>query len=246
MRIEVVPTAGSMVLPYLENKLVIIIDVLRATSTMVTALANGCEAILPVLTVEEAMEKRLTVPGAILGGERLGLRIEGFDVGNSPFDYAPEKIGGKRLIYTTTNGTRAIRAVAGMAPHVWLGSFLNLQSIVHSLYRQFEADRGLEGVLIICAGTEDRFDFSDSLCAGMLIDALGPEVELNDLGKATCLLYRAVKPVLLETIRESDHGKKLIALNMERDVIYCSTPNILPIVPALMEDEIIWLTDIMK
>lgn len=146
MRVEVLPSAGTPVLPYLEDKLVIVIDVLRATSTMVTALANGCQALIPVLTPEDALEKRMEIPGALLGGERRAMRIEGFDLGNSPFDYAPEKVGGKRVIMTTTNGTRAIRAAAE-AKAVWMASFLNLESIVEAIYR-LKQKTLLEGIVI--------------------------------------------------------------------------------------------------
>lgn len=243
MRIEVLPCVGSRNIPYLEDQLVIVIDVLRATSTMVTALANGCQSIVPVLTPEEALEKRLMLPGALLGGERQALRIEGFDLGNSPFDYAPEKVGGKRVIMTTTNGTRAIRAAAE-APAVWMASFLNLESIVHATLRLFEEDKGLDGIVVFCAGTEERFDMPDTLCAGMLIDALGTDVELNDLGEAARILYRSAQGHLLDAVRASRHGKRLLSLGYERDVIYCSTANILPIVPALKDGEIVWLTDI--
>ncbi|MHB1652153.1 MAG: 2-phosphosulfolactate phosphatase [Desulfitobacteriaceae bacterium] len=243
INIEVLPSAGSAILPYLEDKLVIVIDVLRATSTMVTALANGCQAIVPVLTPEEAMEKRLMLPGALLGGERESVRIEGFDLGNSPFDYVPEKVGGKRVIMTTTNGTRAIRSTEG-APSVWMASFLNLQSIIHAIYRKFEENKGPEGIIVYCAGTDDRFDLPDTLCAGMLIDELGSDVQLNDLGQAARVLYRSAEDHIVEAIRNSYHGRRLISLGYERDVQYCATTNVLPIVPALTEGEIVWLTDL--
>lgn len=238
MRVEVLPSAGTPVLPYLEDKLVIVIDVLRATSTMVTALANGCQALIPVLTPEEALEKRMEIPGALLGGERRAMRIEGFDLGNSPFDYAPEKVGGKRVIMTTTNGTRAIRAAAE-AKAVWMASFLNLESIVEAVYR-LKRRISLEGIVIFCAGTEDRFDLPDTLCAGMLIDALDADLQLNDLGEAARILYQISKHNLLETIEQSDHGHRLLELGFKKDVIYCSTANILPIVPALVNGEVIW------
>ncbi|HWQ40918.1 MAG TPA: 2-phosphosulfolactate phosphatase [Desulfosporosinus sp.] len=242
MQIEVLPNAGSPLIPYLEDKLVIVIDVLRATSTMVTALANGCQAIIPALTSEEAIERRLTVPGSLLGGERQGLKIEGFDLGNSPFDYVPEKVGGKRVIMTTTNGTRAIRdAVA--APMIWMASFLNMQSIVTAVLRQFEDNSKYQGIVVFCAGTEERFDLPDTLCAGMLIDALGPNVAINDLGEAARMLYHSAENQLMDKIRESVHGKKLISLGFEQDLIYCSTPNILPIIPVFEEGEIVWLTE---
>ena len=243
VRIEVLPCVGFGNIPYLEDQLVIVIDVLRATSTMVTALANGCQSIIPVVTPEEALEKRLMLPGALLGGERHAQRIEGFDLSNSPFDYAPEKVGGKPVIMTTTNGTRAIRAAAE-APAVWMASFLNMESIVHAIMRVFEDDKRFDGIVVFCAGTEDRFDMADTLCAGMLIDCLGSEAELNDLGEAARILYRSAQGHLLDAVRASQHGKRLISLGYERDVLYCSTANILPIVPALKDGEIVWLTDV--
>ncbi|WP_425807102.1 2-phosphosulfolactate phosphatase [Desulfitobacterium sp. Sab5] len=238
MRVEVLPCAGAPFLPYLEDKLVIVIDVLRATSTMVTALANGCQAIIPVLSPEEALAKRLETPGALLGGERQAVLIDGFDLGNSPFDYAPEKVGGKRVIMTTTNGTRAIRA-ASEAKAVWMASFLNLESIVREIFR-LKQKASIEGIVVFCAGTEDRFDLPDTLCAGMLIDALGPDIGLNDLGEAARMLYQISKNNLLDIIKQSDHGKLLFKLGFEKDVFYCSTSNILPIVPVLVNGEVIW------
>jgi len=242
MQIEVLPNAGSPLLPYLEDKLVIVIDVLRATSTMVTALANGCQSIIPVLSPEDALERRLTLPGSLLGGERNVLPIEGFDLGNSPYDYVPEKVGGKKVIITTTNGTRAIQD-ASAAPMIWMASFLNMQSIVLAALRQFENSDKLQGIVIFCAGTEERFDLPDTLCAGMLIEELGGNVTLNDLGEAARMLYRSSKNDLVGKIRDSVHGKKLIALGFERDVVYCSTQNILPIIPAFEEGEVVWLTE---
>ena len=242
MQVEVLPNAGSPLLPYLEDKLVIVIDVLRATSTMVTALANGCQSIVPVLSPEDAIERRLTLPGSLLGGERNVLPIEGFDLGNSPFDYVPEKVGGKKVIITTRNGTRAIRD-ASAAPKIWMASFLNMQSIVLAVLRQFENSDNLQGVVVFCAGTEERFDLPDTLCAGMLIDGLGTNVTLNDLGEAARMLYRSSENYLVDKIRDSVHGKKLISLGFERDVVYCSTPNVLPIIPVFEEGEIVWLTE---
>jgi 2-phosphosulfolactate phosphatase len=242
MQVEVLPNAGSPLLPYLEDKLVIVIDVLRATSTMVTALANGCQSIIPVLSPEDAIETRLTLPGSLLGGERSALPIEGFDLGNSPFDYVPEKVGGKRVIITTTNGTRAIRD-ASAAPKIWMASFLNMQSIVSAILQLFDKSDKLQGVVVFCAGTEERFDLPDTLCAGMLIEGLGTNVILNDLGEAARMLYRSSENCLVDKIRESVHGKKLISLGFEHDVVYCSTPNILPIIPVFKEGEIVWMTE---
>jgi len=245
MLVEVLPSAGSPFLPYLADKLVIVVDVLRGTSTMVTALANGCQAIIPVLSEEEALAMRLTVPGALLGGERQSLRPEGFDLGNSPNEYVPEIVGGKKVVMTTTNGTRAIRA-ADEAPFVWMASFLNLHSVVEGIKLLFARESYLVGVVIICAGTEDRFDLADTLCAGMLINLLGENVRTNDLGLAARMLYEAAQKDMLGAILNSDHGRRLISLGFEQDVRYCVSPHILPIIPNLHNGEIVWFTDVIR
>jgi 2-phosphosulfolactate phosphatase len=240
--VEVLPSAGSPWIPPLADKVAVVIDVFRATSTMVTALANGCQAIIPMLTTEEAIERRINEPGALLGGERKALRIEGFDLGNSPFDYTPEKVGGKKVIMTTTNGTRAIEAVS-KARQVWIASFLNVESIAHAIFRYLEIHRDTKGIVVICAGSEDRFDIPDTLCAGMLIETLGKEIVTNDLGRAAQMLYNIGKIDLLETVKQTEHGQLLLSLGFEKDVVYCSTSNILPIVPILRDGEIIWETE---
>jgi 2-phosphosulfolactate phosphatase len=242
MYIEVLPYAGSAVTANFARKVVIIIDVLRATSTMVTALANGCKSIIPVLTPEDALEKRPLISGALLGGERQAQQIEGFDFGNSPFDYVPEKVGGRKVIMTTTNGTRAIMASKG-ASYIFMASFLNCRSIAQAVQQKLEGHPDLEGLIILCAGTNDRFDLPDILCAGMLIEAWGSDVELNDLGIAARMLYELNKNNLVETVLQTNHGQRLISLGFEDDVIYCATSNILPIVPLLVQDEVIWVTE---
>jgi 2-phosphosulfolactate phosphatase len=239
--VEVLPSAGSPWIPPLADKIAIVIDVFRATSTMVTALANGCQAVIPVLTTEEARQRRIDEPGLLLGGERKALKIEGFDLGNSPFDYTPEKVGGKKVIMTTTNGTRAIRAVAE-SRQVWIASFLNVESIVQAIFRYLEKNRDIKGIVVICAGSEDRFDIPDTLCAGMLLDKFGKGIITNDLGRAAHMLYNISKDNLLEMLKTTEHGRLLLSLGFEKDVVYCSTTNILPIVPILKNSEIIWET----
>lgn len=239
--VEVLPSAGSPWIPPLTDKIAVVIDVFRATSTMVTALANGCQAIIPVLTTEEAIERRISEPGSLLGGERKALRIEGFDLGNSPFDYPPEKVGGKKIIMTTTNGTRAIQAVAA-ANRVMIASFLNIDSIAHAIFRYLETNPKTKGIVIICAGSEDRFDIPDTLCAGMLVDTLGKGIQTNDLGRAAVMLYHGCKKNLLDMIKQTEHGRLLLSLGFDKDVVYCATSNILPIAPILDNGEIVWKT----
>lgn len=242
MKVQVFPSAGSLGVPVLKNKIAIVIDVLRATSTMVTALANGCQAIIPVKGSEEAFVRRIKETGSLLGGERDSLRIEGFDLGNSPFDYTPEKVGGKKIIITTTNGTKAIQ-IAADAHRTIIASFLNVDSIAHSILKYLETDKDINGIIIICAGSLDCFDIPDTLCAGMLIDKLGKGVQVNDLGRAAQMLYNSSKGSILDRLKESEHGQMMLSLGFEKDLVYCATSNILPIVPIYEDGEIVWKTD---
>lgn len=238
MLVEVLPSAGSPWMPSLTDKVAVVIDVFRATSTMITALANGCEAVIPVLTTEEAVERRIAEPGALLGGERKAIKIEGFDLGNSPFEYTADKVGGRKIIVTTTNGTRAIQAVAE-ARRVWIASFINVDSVAHSICRYFERHQDIRGIVIICAGSEDRFDIPDTACAGMLISRLGQNLDLNDLGRTAEILYNNGKDNLVEFLKETEHGRLLHSLGFDRDVQYCTTPNILPVTPVLANGEVV-------
>ncbi|KUO66715.1 MAG: 2-phosphosulfolactate phosphatase [Gracilibacter sp. BRH_c7a] len=244
MLIDVLPSAGSPWMPALKNKVAVVIDVFRATSTMVTAFSNGCRAIIPVLTTEEALERRTNEPGYLLGGERRALPIEGFDVGNSPYDYVTEKVGGKTIIMTTTNGTRAIHAVAE-ARQVWIASFLNAGSVVDAINQYIRKNSEIDGIVIICAGSEDRFDIPDTLCAGMLVDMLGKDMESNDLGRAAQMLYNISKDRLHETLSMSEHGRLLQSIGYEKDVSYCAQPNILSITPVLEDGVVIARTEII-
>jgi 2-phosphosulfolactate phosphatase len=143
---------------------------------------------------------------------------------------------------TTTNGTRAIQAVS-KARRVWIASFLNIDSVAQAIFGYAEKHQDIEGLVIICSGSEDRFDIPDTLCAGMLIEALGEEINLNDLGQAAQMLYNIVKSDLLERLKQTEHGQLLLSLGFQRDIIYCARPNILPIAPVLENGEIILKTD---
>ena len=157
----------------LRQTVCVVFDVLRATSTMVTALANGATAILPVAEIQEAVDIRRRQPEVLLAGERDGVRIEGhlsggvsFDLGNSPREFTPARIQGRTIAMTTTNGTRALRASAE-ACAVLLGSFLNLRATAEFLLR-----KGPTQVLIVCSGTLDQAAYEDLLGAGALCDLI--------------------------------------------------------------------------
>jgi 2-phosphosulfolactate phosphatase len=157
----------------LRGGVAVVVDVLRATTVMVHALANGCEAVIPCGEIEEAQAVAAALPPgtALLGGERGGLPIPGFDLGNSPGDYTREVCEGKTLVMTTTNGTRAILA-SQEAERVYVASFANLKATAHELTVQFlKKDHG-HPIHIVCAGTEGFISLEDSLLAGALADGL--------------------------------------------------------------------------
>ena len=227
--IQFLPTPPNPKL--LSNKVVIVIDVLRATSVMVHALSEGALEIIPVATVEEAFQRVKTFPlgTTLLGGERGSRKIEGFDVGNSPKEYMAERVRGKRLILTTTNGTKALHFVSS-GEEIMVVSFFNMAAIAE---RCFELDRDL---LIFPSGDKGDFSLEDTVCGGMLIDLIIKKgkkpITLTDASYTAHILYQRFKDNLIGAFRLSHHGRELIDLGLEEDLLYCAqidTTNIVPI-----------------
>lgn len=198
----------------------LIIDVLRATSTIVTALSNGALFVKPVEKVEEAVNMR--EENALLCGERGGLKIKGFDLGNSPLEYKEEIVKGKKIVLTTTNGTRAVKLLK--CSKIIAVSFLNASSVVNFVKDSKEIN-------IVCSGTEGKFSLEDFLLAGMIVKLLDRE-DLNDASKVAMRYYESVKNVETE-LRRSSHAQKLINLGFEKDVIFCSRIDLFNVVPIL-------------
>lgn len=212
------------------------IDVLRATSTITKALSSGALAVIPALEPDEALAAAAahTDGGCVLGGERGGLRIPGFHLGNSPAEYTPATVEGKVVLFTTTNGTRAIRRAAALGP-VYILSFLNVAAVAAELK---ESGRD---VAIACAGTHDEFSLEDVACAGALAEALGgPDgnVELNDLAWVARELYRAHRHKLAELLHNARHGTNLVALGLQEDLVACAQVDSLPLVPVYRDGQI--------
>ena len=218
----------------LSNRTVVVIDVLRATSVMVHALSQGASEIIPVSTVEEAfqMAKNFLPGTTLLGGERGSKKIPGFDLGNSPRKYVSEKVNGKRLILTTTNGTKAFHLVSS-GEEVVVGSFLNVGATAE---RCFGLDRDL---LLFPSGDKGTFSLEDTVCGGMLIDAIlgkvGKPITLTDASFAAHILYQRFKANLVEALRLSNHGKDLIDLGLGDDLTYCGQTDITDIVPIFRD-----------
>lgn len=219
---------------FLSDRVIVVIDVLRATSVMVHAMAQGASEIIPLATVEEAFKMAKAFPRefVILGGERGNEEIPGFDLGNSPGEYVAERVKGKKLILTTTNGTRAFHTVSS-GKEILVGSFLNIGAIAQKC---LALDRGL---LIFPSGDEGNFSLEDTLCGGMLIDLITEkeksQISLTDASTSAQILYQRFKDNLLEAFHLSHHGKELMKRGFEDDLVYCTQIDKFPLVPIFRE-----------
>jgi len=218
----------------LSDTVCIVLDIFRATTSIVTSLANGCAAMIPVLSTEEASMAASHMGPVLFAGERQSIKIEGYDFGNSPFEFSCDKVQDQKIIITTTNGTIAIKATQG-AYRTLIGSFLNAQAVC----KQGKDDG--KDILIVCAGTDGLFSLEDALCAGLLVELLTADGEalLTDSAHGALLMYTQAKDKLVEIGVSSRNGKRLDDLNRMDDVRYCFQTNILAIVPEYIEGRIV-------
>lgn len=227
MNIEVCYSPQSYPLFHNPDAIVVVIDVLRATSAITTAMFNGVAKIIPIATVEEAQAYKDN--GYMVAAERNGEILAGFDLGNSPFGYMNAKVKGKIIAITTTNGTQAIEVAKG-AKKVIIGSFLNLDVVVDFLKKE------KKDVLFLCAGWKNKFNLEDSLFAGAVANELVNKHNFKTLCDSTIAameLYKIGKHDLNEFLANSSHRNRLAKLDLERDVKYCLTLNLCPVLPVL-------------
>lgn len=215
---------------YFTGKTTVVIDVLRATSTIVTAINNGAKEIVPVASVEFAVKVSGGMFGGqiLLGGERNTKKIEGFALGNSPFEYSKDIVEGKSIVFYTTNGTKSI-VKAKYSENLYTCSFLNISAIAKHIIT-LNTD-----VEIVCAGRNNYFSIEDSICAGMLtsmIRKVKADAYLNDSGLAVLSLYEKYGSNLIKMMRESDHGKMLLENGFDADLEYCSSIDLLDDIPV--------------
>jgi 2-phosphosulfolactate phosphatase len=220
----------------------VVIDLLRASTTICYALAAGAKEVIPCLEVEEARRLAAEIaPSPLLGGERGGVQIEGFDLGNSPDEYRPENIAGRTIVFTTTNGTKAMLACR-RAGRVLVGSLVNLSAICAQLNPN-------QVTHLICAGTESKITREDVLCAGAIVDRLtaweliGPS-DLNDEARIARDAWRETMhgleiddpgaiETLARTLRDTRGGRNLIALGLEHDIDAAAQIDRFQVVPEL-------------
>lgn len=213
----------------------VVFDVLRATSSIITGLAYGVEAIIPVGTMEEARALKSKDPSLLLAGERGGLPPHGFDLGNSPEEF--KKVKGRRVVMTTTNGTAAIESVK-MASKVLVGSLLNIDALANHLFTHRPGS-----LLLVCAGTGEEFSLEDAVAAGALVTRLSDDDGLSDSAIMTRSLYEQVGDDLDEWLRQTKNGKHLRKIGKEADILWCARLSVFELVGQLKEQEIICSAD---
>ena len=231
MRINVLFSPVNADELYFTNKTVVVIDVLRASSTIITALMNGAKEIVPVATVEFAVKVSGGMFGGktLIGGERNTKKIDGFAIGNSPFEYSREVVENKYIVYYSTNGSKAI-VKAKFAEELIVCSFNNLSAVSKHL---LTLNKDVE---ILCAGNDNLFSLEDSVCAGKLIKKIkkkNKNLEVSDSGSAALALFDRFGEDIFSLLRNSEHGQKLLENGFEKDVKYCSESNISTCIPVM-------------
>lgn len=219
-----------------SNTVVVIIDVLRATSTIATALFNGAKYVIPVDSVSRCIELG-SMPGTITAGERDGRIAEGLQHGNSPFEYPREFVEGKVLVLSTTNGTRLLYlALSQGAKQIITGSFPNLSAVTNYLISQ------KKNVILACAAWKDRVNMEDTLFAGAVIDAVKNHFDINcDASMMAYSLFSEAKDGIYPFIKlkKASHYLRLSGYGLEKDIQYCLTSNVANILPIYEDGKLI-------
>lgn len=242
MNVDVFINSSSVEEGDVKGRTVIVIDVLRACSTIVTALNNGARAVVPVPDMAEAgkIASNLDQRSYLLGGEREGTKIEGYHLGNSPLDYTREEVEDRTVILNTTNGTVAVDR-AREAEHLLIGCFLNAQSIVKAIQKI-----GLD-LTIICAGHKRRVALEDTLCAGLILHELWENEEpeyVSDTARIAYTQYVNDQSHLIDSVRACNHAQNLIDKGFGEDVDYCLQLDSIPVVPYYKDSRLVLESDI--
>jgi 2-phosphosulfolactate phosphatase len=235
MKVDIIISAEHITESKIENKIVVVIDMFRATSVIVTALSNGCKEVIPYLTVEETLEhaKKLNRKDYILGGERRAIKIEGFDLSNSPLEYTETIIKDKAVLMTTTNGTKTLTKSTS-AKRILIAAMINAKAVAKRL---IEIN---EDVVIINAGTNGNFSMDDYICSGYIINEMLTEqknLELTDIAKTANMIYEK-NPDIISYVKEATHYSVMKSLKLDNDIEYCTKKNIIDIVPEYKNKKI--------
>lgn len=216
----------------INNSIVVVTDIFRATSCMVTGFAYGVKSIIPVATVEEC--KTLQNMGYVAAAERNAEKVEGFDLDNSPFSYMDERLIGGKIAMTTTNGTLSISKAKTDAVKVIVGAFLNLEAVVNHLKNQ------PYDVLVLCAGWKGRPNLEDTLFAGAVVEALKDEYFVSEDSAILAMrTYHQAKDNMLAYLANSSHIRRLQGLGINKDISYCLQKDLYDVLPVLRGNELV-------
>ncbi|MBK0384082.1 2-phosphosulfolactate phosphatase [Pedobacter sp. SD-b] len=231
-KLEVCYTPALLPLYDIKNAIVVVIDIFRATTSICYGIENGALGIIPVANVEECIS--FEKEGYLLAAERDGKVVAGFDFGNSPFAYTEDKVNGKTIVLTTTNGTHAIDESKKSAYQVIIGSFLNLDAVCAYLKNQDK------DVFLLCAGWKNKFNLEDTLFAGAVVDQLKKHnYFLDDASIAADDLYQVAKKDLEAYTAKTSHSERLKNLGIEEDIKFCLNLNTVKSIPILKGDKLV-------
>lgn len=240
MRLDVFFGYQQLTAADVAGRVVAVVDVLRASSTIAAALANGARAVVPFLTSDDAVaqSKQLGREAVILAGEQKMLPIPGFDMGNSPGEFTAEKVQGKTVLLTTTNGSGAILAAQG-ARDIVVASYVNFSAVAAMLRAAVRAETD---IVILCSGHERRFTLEDAGCAGRYVRAIQKGlngVATNDGATACALIDRKYGENIARLLQDSNHGQALIGAGFGDDLAFCSALDSFTVVPVYSDRQIV-------
>jgi len=230
MKIDIYAAHNSVQEKELKDRTVVVIDVFRATTTIITALHNGCREVIPVAGIEEAIafSRNYDKNAFLLGGERNTHKIDGFDLSNSPSEYTRQTVEGRTILLTTTNGTKAVRKTHE-AKEVLIAGFVNVDAIAEYLAKLSD------DVTFVCAGTEGKFSLEDILAVGAILSnlkSMGREITFDDLGFVCVHMYEIYRTDIKEFLKGTNHYKRLVIEKLENDIDVCLDVNSIPAVPS--------------
>lgn len=239
MKIDVLLNRSEIQAEQVTDRVAIIIDVWRASTSMITALANGCRAVVPVAEVVAARKLAQQFPSGsvLLAGERNELPIPGFDLSNSPLEYQVDRVREKRIIFTSSNGAQLFDA-ARLARQIIVAGFLNASRISEYIL-QAQLD-----VALLCAGKNAQFGLEDAVCAGLIIRkiqqrARDQQFDLNDGARAALILYDFYSRDLAQMVHQAAHGRRLMELGQRDDLMAAIAVDAIPILPVMKNGELV-------
>lgn len=217
-----------------EDSAVVMIDVLRASTSVAFALQSGAKEVIPADSLEKAVKiySSLSKEARFLGGERNGLKPSGFDAGNSPFEYSPENVKGRSIILTTSNGSRIFQK-AKQSSHRLIGGFVNHSAVLNYLIDEYISSHPDGKVIFLCAGNDGRLSYEDMICAGSFANALNesyPDCVISDTAMASMQLYNLHSGELTTFLKGREHAIKLKKLGFDTDIEFCFTKDECPVV----------------